>query len=280
MQQASISLALSIVFGVSSPISASAQSVGALGELVVPQALQDMLLAHVPSQRPPSLLASLSAHQSIDHKGNFGRKVDVTIDFTMSRLENGLTGSQTSIVMDGGKSSGRGTGISLCGLIVLLSESQSSMDTSTTTAIPVGKVFMPFAIRSGVDFNDRRRVVAIETDAPSLCNLTSGHGFTLKTEEVLTRKTSGIFGRTHQIKTVQESKCQASTELKPASQIGASLEGEYREIQCETKHEGGKTSSTRYGYLIASSYYLPITEKNAEQTAETGYSRASYSKAD
>lgn len=278
MQQISRSHMLSAVAVLSFLGGASAQSADAAGDLVVPQPIQDMLIPHVARQRPPSLLASLSAQLLIDHKGNFGRKVEAKIDFSMSRLENGLTGSQSTVVMDGGKGVGRGTGLSLCGLIGLLSESQSSTDTSTTTTMPIGKVFLPFAIKSGVDFSNRRRVVAIETDAPSLCNPISGQEFTLKTEEELTIKTSGIFGRTNQIKRVQVSKCRASADLKPASQIGASLAGDYREVQCDTVHEDGKTSRTRYAYLVASSFYLPIEESNEWQTTTTGYPGVSYVK--
>jgi hypothetical protein len=281
MHQLSLPRALSTIVVVLSFLGgASAQSAETGGDLVVPQALQDMLRSHVPVQRPPNVLASLSAQQSIDHKGNFGRKVEVKIEFSMSRLENGLTGSQSSVVMDGGKGAGRGTGLSLCGLIGLLSDSQSSTETSTTTVIPIGKTFLPFAIKSGVDFSNRRRVVAIETNAPSLCNPTGGQEFTLKTEEELTVKTSGPFGRTNQIKRVQESKCRASADLKSASQIGASLEGDYREVQCDTVHEGGKTSSTRYAYLVASSFYLPIAEINEWQTAVITYPSVSYAKAE
>jgi hypothetical protein len=278
MQQLSIPCLLSLVVGLGFLSGASAQPADAGGDLVVPQGLQDMLRAHVPGQRPPSQLASLSAQQSIDHKGNFGRKIEVRIEFSMSRLENGLTGSQSSVVMDGGKSTGRGTGLSLCGLVGLLSESQSSTDTSATTAVPMGKAFLPFAIKSGVDFSNRRRVVAIETNASSLCNPTAGQEFTLKTEEELTIKTSGVFGRTNQIKRVQESKCRVSADLKSAALIGAPLAGDYREVHCEIAHEGGKTSTTRYAYLVASSFYLPIAEINEWQTATTIYPTVSYAK--
>lgn len=278
MQQISLSRVLSTTVALSLLGGAVAQPGDAVGELVVPQLLQDMLRSHVPTARPPSPLASLSALQSIDHKGNFGRKVEAKIDFTMSRLENGLTGSQSSVVMDGGKAAGTSAGLSLCGLIGLLGESRSTTDTSTTTAVPVGGIFLPFAIKSSVEFANRRKVVAIETSAPSLCHPTGGQEFTLRTEEELTIKTSGVFGRTNQIKRVQEMKCRVAADLKPATQIGALLEGDYREVQCDTAHEGGKTSRTRYAYLIASSMYLPIEEVNEWQTTLTTYPRAAYAK--
>ena len=87
-----------------------------------------------------------------------------------------------------------------------------------------------------------------------------------------------MFGRTNQIKRVQESKCRTSADLKPASQIGASLAGDYREVQCETAHADGKTTKTRYAYLVASSYYLPIEESDEWQTATTSYPSVSYVK--
>lgn len=259
---------------------ASAQSVGATGDLVVPQAIQDMLRSHVPVQRPPSLLASFAAQQLIDHKGNFGRKVEAKTQFSLSLLENGLTGSQYSEVMDGGKSAGRGNFLSLCGLIALLSESQATTDTSTTTAIPVGKFLIPFAMKLDVELSLRRRVVAIETNAAVLCNPTGGQEFTFKTEDESTLKTSGIFGRTRQIKRVQESKCRASSDLKPASQISASLEGDYREVQCETVHEDGERSRMRYAYLVASSFYLSIEASDEWQTTTTSFHGVSYVKAE
>jgi len=259
---------------------ALAQSAETAVDFVLSEAVQERLRAHVPAQRPPSPLASLSAQQVIDHKGNFGRKVGVKIEFVMSRLENGLTGSQSSVVMDGGKGMGRGTGLSLCGLIGLLSDSQSTTDTSLTSAIPIGKVILPFGIKSSVDFASRRRVVALETNAPSLCMPTSGLEFTFKTEEEVTIKTSGLFGRTNQIKRVQESKCRAAVDVQHALQLGAALVGDYREVSCETVSGDGKLSKTRYAHLLASSFYLPIEETDEWQTATTLYPKVSYGRAE
>jgi hypothetical protein len=194
------------------------------------------------------------------------------------QLQNGLTGAQTSAVMDGGKAVGSGSSLSLCGLIGLLSESKSSTDTSTTTALPAGKVFLPFAIKSSVDFSRRGRLVGLETSASSLCEPASGVEFTLKTEEELIVKTSGLFGGTKEIKRVRESRCRTSADVKPASLIGEPLVGDYREVQCETVDGNGRTSKTRYAYLIASSFYLPIEEINDVQTTSIRYPIASYVK--
>src|SRR5437870_9782006 len=124
---------------------ATAQS--AEDDFGLPLELQTKVVAHVAPQRPSRTLQRVTVTQEIDHKTNFGKMyADSRAEFVV--LEDGLIGSSSSTVFRSGKGGGNARGVSLCGFIPLLSESSSTSNTSTTTALPAGKLFIPFGIKS------------------------------------------------------------------------------------------------------------------------------------
>src|SRR5205823_13334417 len=119
------------------------------GDFSLPPDVQEKVLPHARTERKIQPLAAYAAVLEIDNKANFGKEY-VDARRSLVRLESGLIGTVGSSAFRNGKSQGGGQELSLCGFIALLTESASTTDTSTTTAIPIAKQFVPFGIKSSV----------------------------------------------------------------------------------------------------------------------------------
>jgi hypothetical protein len=169
----------------------------------------------------------------------------------------------------------------LCGLIQLLSESAATSDGSSTTAIPIGKTFVPFGFKSNVDFNRRFRVVAFEASVPSVCNPVPGSEFTYKTETEYTLKTVGQFlgPRTSTGRRTDSGTCKVAADVAPAAKVNAALQGEALTVTCETETQAGRKDSSNYVFLRDAGYYLPTEQTlGGMQRTSFQYPEISYQK--
>jgi hypothetical protein len=258
---------------------ASAQDAG---EFSLPPEIQEKVVAHAKTERQLQPLGSYAMVLEVDNKANFN-KVYVDARRNLVRLENGLIGIVGSSALRNGKSQGSGRELSLCGFIALLTESGSTSDTSTTTAIPIGKQFVQFGMKSAVDFSRRFRLVSFDTSVPSVCNPVPGSEFTYKAETEYTIKTVSQFlgTRTSSGRRTDAGTCRVSNEVEPAAKINPALQGEALTVTCETETGAGRKDSTKRVFLREAGLYLTTEQmEGGMQHTFYQYSDVSYLKPD
>lgn len=254
-------------------LASEAQTPGA--DLTVPAELQSILAAHAPTGMPTRLLAGYTSVEELDHKTNLSKiYVDSTAEFL--RLESGLTGALGTTVYRNGAAKGAGRGANLCGLMTVLSESQSTTDTSSAAVIPMGKLFVPFGVKSSVDFSNRYRLMKLDASIPSVCKPAEGEAFSFQFEAEHTMKTSGLFGGTKVIRRASKSKCKVAGEAIPASKINSSLQGDALLVSCESEDQNEKKSTEEYVYLKDSAFYLMTSRVDEWQRSKIQYTAAPY----
>ncbi|MCV2358247.1 hypothetical protein LNV08_04595 [Paucibacter sp. TC2R-5] len=252
-----------------------AQAQSAEPEITVSAELQAQLKAHASNDIPMRPLAGYTVVEEIDHKTNLS-KIYVDSVAQLLLLENGLTGASSKTIYRSGAAQGVGRGMSVCGLITVLSESQSSTDTSSTSILPIGKLFIPFGIKSSVDFANRYRLTKLESSYPSLCNPSVGQEFNYKFLYELTMKTSGIFGGTKVFERSSYAKCKVGNESVPANKLHESLQGEALLVACEAEDQDGKKNSADYFFLKDSAYYLMTSRVDDWQRSKLSYTAIPY----
>lgn len=228
---------------------------------------------------PNKILAGFLSVETSDRKGNFGRKIETRYNFELVNLESGLTGAQSTAAQTDGKAIGRGSSLWLCGLVLLLTEAQSTNTIDATTALPVGRLFVPFGMKSSTEFSSRYLVTSLTSSASSLCNPAPGTELSARIEADRTIRTQGLFSKTNSFKLVQEIRCTVGTEPKAGKLLHESVLGDYLEVECKISMPDSKTGTAKYAFLIESRYYLPIEETNEWQSSITKYTGFRYSAA-
>lgn len=256
-------------------LSCSLSCFAADDDFILDAAMQSKVLAHVPPTRVPLPLARSASVQDIDHKSNFNViQADQRTEF--ATLENGLIGTRSSTAFRSGKGQGSGKGMTLCGLILLVAESSSTSNTSVTTVLPVGKLFLPFGIKSSVDFNTRLKLVAFEASIPSVCAISPGLEFTYRTEIDAQTKSSGLFGGTTSVRRTEAANCKTAATASLASQIFSTLSGEYLAVTCDVVIQSGAKKQVQYAFLRESSMYIGLEQIDEWQKAKTTYTELEY----
>lgn len=244
-------------------------------EFSVPAGLQSKIVEHASAAVPLRALAGYTSVEELDHKTNFS-KIYIDSNVELLRQESGLTGGSASTVYRNGAAKALGRGMNLCGLATVLSESQSTTDTSATSAIPIGKLFVPFGVKSSIDFSNRYRLSSLEASIPSLCKPVAGEEFSFKFEAEHTMKTSGLFGGTKLIRRSAHSKCKVAAEAISAKQVHPSLQGEALLVSCESEDQNNKNSTEEYVYLKDSAFYLLTGRVDEWQRSKIQYLAVPY----
>ncbi len=83
--------------------------------------------------------------------------------------------------------------VSLCGLVELVSTSESHSSQSSTIAVPVGSVFVPLGIRTTTDMTGGSRALRFDvtSGASNLCSPEEGSTFSFEMQSESTRKSKG-----------------------------------------------------------------------------------------
>jgi len=244
-------------------------------ELVLSPELQARILAQVPQGKAARTIERFSATHEIDHKANFS-KTYADEKSIITVLEDGLTGMTGSTAFRSSSSKGAGRGMSLCGLVPLLVESGSNVDTSVISVVPAGKAFLPFSIKSDIDVSNRAKLSTFEASIPSLCSPAPGSEFSYKTETAVQFKTSGLFGRTNDFQRIESTSCKVAATTSPASQLNASLTGDYWAVSCQITPKTGSPRQADYAYLPDAKFYLPLYLKDEWQSTKISYSEFVY----
>lgn len=240
----------------------------AISEDVIAQA--EPHLAHATlAQLPP-----MSFSQTIWNKGNFGMAVYAYGAYRFTPLDSGLLQVEASSGFRQAEATGRVTSISLCGLVSLLSVSQSS--TTSKGLIPVNGIGILISTSSTVKIAAKSRVTHLESSSASICNISAGETFALEFDRETTRAVEGKFIRDKTTQTTGSSalSCAVSKTADPASRIAPFLTGDALTVTCESFDAKKRPVMTRYSYLTEYRHYLPIADQSKWQRSETAYSTA------
>jgi hypothetical protein len=262
-------LSLAIVLATGNVLAQPPESDGetyAISEDVIAQAEPHLARA------PDAQLPAMSFIQTIWNKGNFGKAVYADGTYRFTPLDSGLLQVEGSGGFRHAEATGKVTNISLCGLVSLLSISQSS--TTSKGLIPVNGIGILISTSSTVKIAAKSRVTRLESSTASLCNIAAGETFTLEFDTETTRAVEGKFIRDKTTQTTGSSalSCTVSKAADPASRIAPFLTGDALTVTCESFDVKKRPVMTRYSYLIDYRYYLPIADQSKWQRSETAYS--------
>lgn len=233
----------------------------------ISEELMTSLKPHIGSEPALSMPAAMSTTQTIWNKGNFGMAVYYDDKTRYRTIENGLHHVEGAGGFRKAQAGGSVTSLSLCGLLPLVSVSQSS----TTTKGFVRVIGIGIHTSSTVSFANRSRMIRLETSAPSLCGITPGQHFTYRVDAELTRRIEGDYTRDRTIEEVVNGPlvtCTAGPDIQPASSIAPQLVGDYIPVECVTQDAKNRPSSTQLAYLASYRFYLVMASKSKWQRSE------------
>lgn len=235
-----------------------------------------LVAAHVPAERPLRPLARHSALQDFDFKS--GAKVQISAQRELTLLASGLVGitEQTGLGSTNAQGQGISHSLSLCGLVTLLAEGRIQVDTSGSTAVPAGPVFVPFGFKTSAQANDRTRLTALSSTAARLCSPRAGSQFSYSTAAEVVMKTSGLFTTTQTLIQTVAAKCQVAREPAPASKLHPDLQGEHLAVACDVENADGSTTRNEYAYLVDSAFYLLLRSVNPMGSVDIRYPAMGY----
>jgi hypothetical protein len=243
-------------------------------ELVLSPEVRAKILEQLPPGKAARTIERYATTHEINHKANFS-KVYADENSAISMQDDGLTGV-TAATAFRSSSKGRGRALSLCGLVTLLVESGSNVDTSTAVPLPIGKLFVPFGVKSDIDVSNRAKLVAFEASVPSICSPSPGGEFSYKTEVESQVKTSGMFGRTNDFRRTESVGCKAAAISQPAVQVNASLSGDYLPVSCVITPQAGAPRTAEYAFFPDARFYLPVELKDEWQLTKIRYTEFVY----
>jgi hypothetical protein len=166
---------------------------------------------------------------------------------------------------------GSSDGLSLCGLVTLLTVGHGKAVSTVPTLVPVGPVFMPFSIRTTRDSTIRRRVTNLQTDAAEICNPTPGSRFSYTVDLESAFRTSGLFGVDASGLVSYRDTCEVGS-ARPAREIAPGLNGSGLLVTCNrVVSKTGQQSVQRFLFLPDFALFLDIGNQSKDNTHGVTY---------
>lgn len=231
------------------------------------------IIPHIASQ-PVTPMPPLAQRLSVAAKGNFGRTIEINSNLQIEHLDNGLYEvHENSPGVGGSESQGRGTAVSLCGLITVVSggNSHNVIKLSGLTQGTATSTLHEWRFSS--DAASSNHLVNLESTAPSLCNLAPGTNFTYHIDGIglLHMKRQLLSDKSIEISASSDNVCVASELRVPAKNLLPQLTGDYVEVSCKTIAGKRKEYWSTYAYLLDHHYYLTLTTKTSSTHTEITY---------
>lgn len=158
-----------------------------------------------------------------------------------------------------------GTGVqqhlTVCGIFDAISTSTRNVSQDLTASIPIGKVFIPFTIKTNMSVDSSAKLTKLVVDQTTICAPAPGASFAFQTSMARQLRASPSLDaspRTFSVGT--KAQCTASERL-PASSLKADLRGGYLDILCVGVTDSGKALTKRFAFLLDSGIYLLLEEK-------------------
>ena len=209
----------------------------------------------------------------INNKGNFGKLTYYERRASYARQDSGLWAVLSSGTFTSGAGGGTMQSLSLCGLVTLVSTMSATTYNDLTAAIPIGKIFVPFGMRSSIDQSRRQRVTNLETDA-NVCAPAPSTDFSYRTETEVLSSTSGLLRLSNSTKRDEHFACKVNAESIPASKIFPSLRGDSLRVTCERTAGWGGKITREYAFLKDAALYVLLSETGEVQVTQVQFKDA------
>ncbi len=239
--------------------------------VVLSPAIQAQVSALAPKTVPTALLRSV--------KGvvESGSSTSQAVRY-FERLDNGLWSSTLEL---GTKKGIVRKSLMLQGIVPLATVTEIAVELDTTSVVPIGKVFLPFGIKSSVKSGGSTSVNQLSGELEKMMAPAAGVKFPLDYgwDGRVVSTTSGLFGGTKasSLSLSVKQVCTADNELE-ASTLNPRLLGKYRKVTCDGALSSGATRSEEYAYLVDSDLYVLLSSTINGRTdrytiAEVEYAR-------
>jgi hypothetical protein len=158
-----------------------------------------------------------------------------------------------------------GTGVqqhlTVCGIFDAISTSTRKVSQDLTASIPIGRVFVPFTIKTDMSVDSSAKLTKLVVDPTTICLPAPGAAFAFQTSTARQLRASPSIDsspRTFSVGITEQ--CKASERLS-ASSLKADLRGDYLDIICSGVTDSGKAITKRFAFLLDSGIYLLLEEK-------------------
>ena len=155
--------------------------------------------------------------------------------------------------------------VSVCGMFDGVAATSTTTTIETTQSLPIGKLFVPFGMRTGIANDAVAKLTNLSIDGASPCSPSPGSAFDFQTRTETQLKTSaGLFASGKVLTATIKGRCESSSAV-PASGLHKDLRGEAVEVTCNGANDAGKPLVRKYAYLVHSGIYVLLetaTESN------------------
>jgi hypothetical protein len=250
-------------------------------ELKVAESVESALLAKVKPNVVKHPIAAISTTTAIDSKGNFGRLSISKTEERLSLQPNGLYNTAISHSMNtaaGDRTASAAQSQTACRFIPVIYESSVEVNSTNTTAVPVGGVFLPFGFTSQWKTWDRSRLLGFTSDA-NPCAPKPGQRFTMSVEsERQTVRRGTLMNRDDQRTYTVTTSCVVSDASLASNSLHSSLRGTYLQVDCKSEGSNFDPAEIRYAFLEDSGLYLALQIVRKYQTDKVMIDSVTYLK--
>lgn len=241
---------------------------------VVPETVQAKLLELTRQYKPQAVVSTLERRAETILNAAPAQRQLASSYSTQSLQPNGLWASEFASTAITTGNVARSYTLSLCGLITVTSSGVASTSQDITTAIPVGKLFLPFGFRTTSGFSRTLRLNKLETTASDICAPAPGSEFSYVVASEITTKTSS--GQLQTVLDEEEVRCKTSAESEAAAKLLPQFRGNFLDVVCEHKKATGASAKRRFVYLQDSALYLMLMLHEAWGQSTVIYTSVQY----
>jgi hypothetical protein len=187
------------------------------------------------------------------------------VESRYERVGDGLWGVMSTLK----RSSGTGAQqlVSVCGMFEALAVTSANATFDRTAAIPIGKLFVPFGMKTSVATDSVARLSKLNIEPNRVCAPAPGAAFSYTTQTETQYKVSPGLGTlalgtlANTVSVTINGRCEVSDKM-PATALHRALRGGYLEVMCSGTNDAGKPLSRKYAYLIDSAFYILLETKS------------------
>ncbi len=182
------------------------------------------------------------------------------IDSLYEPLGNGLWGVMSTLKRPNG--SGAQQLVTVCGMFEALAATSTSLSTTLTGIMPIGKLFVPFGMKKSFAADSLARITKLDVDPLALCQPAAGSSFDYAVQiETQYALSPGTTASSKMNAVTLKGRCEASQRM-PATGLHGGLRGDYIEVTCSGSNDAGKPLSRKFAYLVDSALYLLLETKS------------------
>jgi hypothetical protein len=182
------------------------------------------------------------------------------IDSRYLAISDGLWGVMSTLQRSNG--TGAQQVVTVCGIFDALSATTSTFTLDQNTVLPIGKIFVPFGMKTNFSTDSVARMVKLDVNPNVACRPAPNTSFDFSTQTETQYKTSpSVASSVKTISVSAKGRCSVS-EKRSAASLSPNLRGEYLDVTCTSMNDTGKSLTRRFAYLSDSALYLLLETKS------------------